>query len=244
MKKIFTFFIFFITCTNIFSQKTDKKILLGINFPGAGYSSWKMQSDDFKYFIPGKSSGTTKEAFTGKGLGIFYGFDILFQIKRFKFGFVASQEYFHILKFYNKNLQIYLEPLFSYNEQTHFGKLLLESEFDLIKKKNSFSIQVQGGFLIPERFFVKEYIKKAYTVNAGFVYSIWLSSKVAFIISPMFNYKYLLHKIRQESGYNAIMISQNNPDKYLRNNIYTINLNFGLRIDLLKLRDIKPRFRK
>lgn len=242
MRYIFCCF-FLLSFSIAFSQRKEKmKIFLGAHFPGSGFTVWKIEGDNLFYRSSGNTHFTDR-SFNGKGLNIFYGLDLLVAIRKFKFGASLSQEYIHIHKFYNKELNLHLEPSFRYNEQTHFEKVQVQLEADFRKKRSTWSFNMQGGLLFPEtNFFAKEYITRAYTLNAGPVLIVWLNHKVDFVLKLSGEYRNFIHRSGQSYTSKGIILDPNSGEKLINNQIYSLNINTGIRVNILK-KTMLPRYR-
>lgn len=230
MKYLF-FVLLFVTSSSFAQNKSNTKLFIGINFPGAGFSVWKMKSNFYD-----RDRNLLKYPFWGNGINVNYGIDLLFCKNKWKFGIFAGQEFIHIHKFINKKHERVLIPIFESNEQTHFHKLLLELEYEIRSrtKNTSLSVNIQGGPLLAERLFIHEYVKAAFNFSLSPVFSYWVSDRVYIIFRLSLDYKFISHKVKQET-YSTIMLSQNNPDKLLKNSIYSLNFYSGMRVNLLKI---------
>ncbi|MFL5730901.1 MAG: hypothetical protein ACJ75J_15540, partial [Cytophagaceae bacterium] len=119
-------------------DKKDHEFYFTINFPGAGYSHYEMQPGSLLYYDKSlQHTVGVQGPFVGNALNVFYGVEAMLPVKRFKVGVSISQQYIHILKFYNKSIDAYAEPLFSYYEQVHFQKLGIQVEY--VFRKRQFS---------------------------------------------------------------------------------------------------------
>lgn len=233
----FTTFLFLFF--SAFSQrKTHSKLLLGIHFPGAGFSQWNITGDNLHFRKP---DNLIHEKFKGEGLNIFYGIDLLYG-KKLKAGFAIGQQFFHVHQFTNSSESLTLEPVFYSAEQTHFHKLLLQVEVDLHNKRVKWGWNMQGGVLLPKRIFEKEYIEQAWTVNGGPIVSFWLSHKTDFYARLSGEYILFVHHAGQNNSLRSVSLNQASDQKTIYNKIYSLNLNFGIRVNLLH-KTRTPRFR-
>ena len=205
-----------------------------------------MEGNDIIYFDKtAKQNIQVQGPFNGNALNVFYGFDIMLPVKRFKIGASIFQEYMHILKFYNKNIEDYASPLYAYYEQVHFQKLGLQLEYAFKKRKfSSISISVNGNFIIPDRVYVQKYVKNRTNVGVGFLFSWFLTNRTQFIFHPFFEYISFTNLVRQVDTH-KISFNQQHPDQVLSNNIYSFNCHIGFRINLFKVKGLlvhSPRF--
>lgn len=196
----FLIILFLFISSHCYSQERTDSVAyftIGVNFPGLGFTEWKMQSDNFHYYKNDNNHGLTSDYFNGFGLNIFYNLELLFSYKRIRIGAVVGQEYFHIDKFNNHKLNFPLIPLFTFNEQTHFHKFLGELEFKFLKKKKKAAFNIQAGWLLPERIFYRENVITAFTINGGPLFSMPVSERTDLFVKIYFDYKRFVHLAMQ-----------------------------------------------
>jgi hypothetical protein len=230
-------------------EKKDKKehqFYIGINFPGFGFSHYKMEGNNIFYFDKASQQNISVQGpFNGNAMNVIYGLEAMLPIKRFKIGASIFQEYIHVLKFYNKNIHDYASPLFAYYEQVHFQKFGMQLEYIFRKRKfSSIAVCVNGSYIFPDKVYVQKYVKDRIDLGGGILFSWFLSNRTQFIFRPFFEYISFTNLVRQTDTH-KISFSQDSPDKSLSNNIYSFNCYIGFRINLFKVRGLpvrSPRF--
>jgi hypothetical protein len=225
-------------------NKQERQLYMDINFPGFGFSHYEMESSNILYFDKNLQKDAAVEGpFIGNAINVFYGLSLMLPVKRYLIGINISQQYIHIMKFYNKSIGAYAEPLFASYEQVHFQKLGARIEYIVRKKQfSSLAIRLNANYVFPDKVYIQKYVKDRIDVGAGLLFCCFLSNRTQFIFSPFFEYTGFSNQVRQDvTDAGRISFNQTNPDRILSNKIYSFNCNIGLRFNLFKVKGLKIR---